>query len=186
MSEHRELLVALDVPSTGQQGLADAVTAWLRSTGWARPDPAAAALEFPSGEPDFLAERADDFLMDRPGRARDTLIGTVSCGVGNPMWDAVDSMEGPSCWSCRTTVADDDDVSRLGDWIGGDEPVSTCAGCGAVSLAGDMDVSSSLVFGNPGVVLTTPNHDGPAMAVHLIDELRLAFPNRWASVHQHR
>lgn len=185
MSEHRELVVALDVASAEQQALADAVTVWLRSAGWARPDPAAAALDFPSGEPDLLAGRADEFVMDRPGRARDTLVGTVSCGVGAPMWDAVDSMEGPSCWSCRTTVADDD-VSRLGDWIDGLESVYTCAGCGAVSLAGDMDVSASLVFGNPGVVLITPDHDGPALAVQLIDELRLAFPIRWAYVHQRR
>lgn len=99
------------------------------------------------------------------------------------MWDAVSDMEGPRCLRCDSEIAEDD-ISDLGDWLIGPEPSFDCPGCGTVARAGDMNVESSLVFGNPGMTIECFGYDGRELARHLLSDVREAFNNRWAYVHR--
>ncbi|OII07998.1 hypothetical protein BIU89_07940 [Curtobacterium sp. MCBA15_005] len=175
MSEHTELIVALDIAERDQRRMAADVNDWLRASGWS-------VRSASANGPDALGAHADSFRESTWSSAPSSAI---LCSVEDSMWDAVSDMEGPRCWQCDSEIADED-VSHLGDWMSGPEPVFTCGQCGAVALAGDMNVASSVVFGNPGITIECFGYDGIALARRLLTEVRGSFANRWAYVHRQR
>lgn len=171
MGDHREQVVDVSTRPANAGRRADEVRTWLRRSGWATPD---AGLE------DWLHRGSTaDALCRAAG-------GTVTVVGDERTWTAGDGTGPARCRSCATFLGEEywEQVER---WIEEAEPTLRCPACGWSALAGDWDVSGSVVVGCPAVVLDVPADafDPGGVAAALQMDLVAELGGRWAVVHLH-
>lgn len=176
MGDHREQVVDVSTRSANVGRRTDEVRTWLRRTGWATPD---------DGLEDWLHEGSTTDALSRA--ASEPMAGGTVTVVGDERtWTAGDGTRPARCRSCATFLGDEY-WEQVGRWIEEAEPTLSCPACGWSALAGDWDVSGSVVVGCPAVVLDVPADalDPGGVAAALRMDLVAELGGRWAVVHRH-